>query len=198
MARRRFYRIKRVYPRKKWASNYNEFDFEATSTFPQGGGTAQTAVTTNYSVLAINAPQLTVSPTPVILKVGNFKIRGSINQFTTQPTNPANTISSCKIYCMFVPEGINLDDNTTATRLPQQHPEWIMGWTVIDSGIVNGTATDLPKFSITSRLKRNLNSGDRVVLLYSTRTRVTYGTAETNIDSRFAGTVVCQYFTCAN
>ena len=58
------------------------------------------------------------------------------------------------MYVVYVPQGMPVDN-----LLIQQHPEYILGWTQIslDSG---------NSFSFSSTLKRNLNSGDSISIVF--------------------------------
>lgn len=140
---------KKMYPRKRWASNiksdYLQMNLSTTST----------SVDTT-AVLCTNSVQ-TANPTPVIIKFGRLKIKGDIRY---SATNVAQ-FTSAVLYAVFVPQGNNL-----SLDLISNHPEYIMGWTCIslDSG---------SSFSLTTALKRNLNSGDSVQILCRVNTTQT-------------------------
>lgn len=126
------------------------------------------------------------APTPVIVKCGNFKVQGDVMVQTASstPSRPVPLV----FYILFVPEGVGISDSLVTT-----HPEWIMGWTVIDATIIVGggsgtTSTGSNRFSISTRLKRNLNSGDSVVAILQSR--------DTSATAQCAFT--CQFWTCAN
>ena len=146
MPRRRYYRrYYRAAPKKKWASN-----------ILQGSVT-----TSNFGVIVDNAVQ-TATPTPIIVKCGNFKVQGDV-MYNTTGTGSSNRPALLNFFLIFVPEGI-----TPADSLIGSHPEWIIGWKTIDVGTIKATsetAVATSTFSFSSRLKRNLNSGDRVVAL---------------------------------
>lgn len=137
---RRYY--KRVYPKKRWASNIT---------------TKNTLVTLGNSVTAADAHETICSnsvqgstPTPTILKFGRLKVKGDIR---TDLNANANYVSGI-MYVVYVPQGMPVDN-----LLIQQHPEYILGWTQIslDSG---------NSFSFSSTLKRNLNSGDSISIVF--------------------------------
>lgn len=90
---------------------------------------------------------------------------------------------------MFVPQGWGLTD---LGSIVSEHPEWIMAWSVVDMPVVqaNSTLTETNKFSMSSRLKRNLNSGDRIVFYYIPFVDASSSTTTVSI--------TCQYWTCAN
>lgn len=141
---KRYYR--KVFPRKRWASNIKSDSLDMTLT------TTSTSVF-RETLLCQNAAQIK-QPTPVILKFGRLKVKGDVRM----PNNNVSQFTSCMIYCVFVPEGsiLNID-------LISNHPEYLLGWTSVslDSGST---------FSLTSTLKRNLNSGDSIALLWSVDT----------------------------
>lgn len=149
----RYYKYKRyykkVFPRKRWASNIKSdtlnltLNTSSTSTFAE-------------TLLCRNSEQ-TKQPTPVILKFGRLKLKGDI-RFSS---SSASQFTSCMIYCVFVPEGsvVNID-------LISKHPEYLLGWTAVS--LDSGTT-----FALTSTLKRNLNSGDSIALLWSLDTTTT-------------------------
>ena len=149
----RYYKYKRyykkVYPRKKWASNIKSDYLNMTLT------TASNSAETS-AVLCTNAVQ-TANPTPVIIKFGRLKIKGDIRY---SATNVAQ-FTSATLYVVFVPQG-----NDPSLELISDHPEYLLGWTCIslDSG---------SNFSLTTALKRNLNSGDSIQILCKINTTTT-------------------------
>lgn len=134
--------FKKVYPRKRWASNLKSALVDIT--IP-----ANTLHGASSVVLCENSVQTSV-PNPVIVKFGRVKIKGDLRYSSTVVA----AISSCLVFVAYVPEGTNLDYN-----LVSQHPEYILGWTCLSSDSGNS-------FSLTSSLKRNLNSGDRISILF--------------------------------
>lgn len=172
---RRYYRRRTVVraPRKKWASNMQ------IGSLATGTETAK--------VLVENSVQ-TATPTPIIVKVGNIKLQGDVyiqNASGSVILNP-----SFVVMVFYLPEGITLN-GATANSVASQHPEWIMAWKMIDTTQMNASATMAsPSFSVSSRLKRNLNSGDRVCLGYMTD--ITSGSGNIRVN------YTAQYWTCAN
>ncbi len=144
---RRFYR--KIYPRKRWASNLRSATLVLT--IP----TTDTSANATYDV-CVNSPTLT-TPNPVIIKFGRFKIKGDV-RFSN---SLAGSITSGMLYAVFVPEG-----NVLNYELISAHPEYILGWTYLSMDSGNS-------FSITSSLKRNLNSGDKIGLYFSVNTTTT-------------------------
>ena len=140
---------KRIYPKKKWASNIKS-DY-LNMTLSTSSNTAEST-----AVLCTNSVQ-TANPTPVIIKFGRLKMKGDIRYSATN----VSQFTSATLYAVFVPQGNNLSLN-----LISDHPEYILGWTCIsmDSG---------SNFSLTTALKRNLNSGDSVQILCKINTTTT-------------------------
>lgn len=187
---RRYYRsrVRYIKPKKKWATNIvSEYMTIAPSTGRSFGRAA---------ALVTNSTQGN-SPTPVILKCGNFKC--SVDAWYNLSTASTADISmpSVTAYIVFVPQGFFPTDVSEATSaqidsLIADHPEYIMAWRTINTNFVGGTAR-MESFAVTfsSRLKRNLNSGDRVCMIIR---------ASTDISANFSlqGSYTCQYWTCAN
>ena len=133
---------KRVYPRKRWASNI--LTMNTLLTLNNGVKSASEVET-----LCINSNQ-TTNPTPVMIKFGRVKVKGDVRTDVDSNNNYVSGI----MYVVFVPQGMTVDG-----ALIDNHPEYIIGWTQIslDSGNT---------FSFTSSLKRNLNSGDKICILF--------------------------------
>lgn len=134
--------VKRLYPRKRWASNV--VTKNTLVTLPSG---SKSAFITEE--LVINSRQGT-TPTPVLIKFGRVKVKGDVR---TDLASDNNYVSGV-MYVIYVPQSLPINDDIIT-----DHPEYIIGWTTIslDSG---------NSFSFSSSLKRNLNSGDKVVLFF--------------------------------
>lgn len=175
----RYYRRRRTIvrtPKKKWATNIVNFN-DTTA----GSATAQFA-----AVKLVENSAQSARPTPVIVKAGNFKIQGDVF------VNSGNVASQTEIsmYVIYVPEGINLPDALTSRNLLLAHPEWIIAWKFISSNVSTAnTPTNSDSFTFSSRLKRNLNSGDSIYLLCLAQSQAMQNAV-------FAG--MAQYWTCAN
>ena len=169
MARKTYYRpYRRTYGSKAhWASNLR-----------------QGLLGQNGDVLCENAVQSqSVTPTPVILKCGNFKVQGDI---TVNVSNAGSV--SVNVFLLYCPEGISTSMSGLEAAI-QQHPEWIMGWTSVDTPASGTGVAAGNRWSISSRLKRNLNSGDRIVIY-------TQGTGTATFT--FGGAYTATFFTRAN
>lgn len=156
-----------MYPRKRWASNIK--NFTTTVTIPQQANGGYNTV-----VLCENSTQ-TATPTPTILKFGRLKIRGDV-RYTV--TGGVQVYTSAIMYVVFVPQG-----NTLNIDLIENHPEYILGWTTLS---MDGGNT----FSLSSALKRNLNSGDSIQVYIGANT-VTTSTAQMSFNFFYN----CQFWT---
>lgn len=175
---RRYYRRRTVVraPRKKWGSNINNFNFVTAGTAQLQGG----------SVTLVQNSASTSNPTPVIIKAGNFKVQGDAFFITS-----AQAQVELSMYVVYLPEGLNPTDAAAYQGLITAHPEWVLAWKFISANRVGQAGSDQSlSFSLSSRLKRNLNSGDKIVLLGLAAA----GSSLTS--ANFAG--LCQYWTCAN
>lgn len=173
---RRYYRRTRTVvraPRKKWGSNIKNFDFN----------TAGTATNQVGTVTLVENSSATSTPTPVILKVGNFKVQGDA-AFATS----ASARVGLSIYIVYVPEGIVPTDAAAYQSMITAHPEWILTWKYVSANSGNGT-DESNSFSFSSRLKRNLNSGDKVML-------IAFAEGSNILRGVFDG--MCQFWTCSN
>ena len=154
MARYRRYRrtIVRA-PKKKWASNIVNIN----------SSTSPTSSNSQFSVVSLvtNAVQ-TSSPTPVIVKSGNFKVQG--DSYISASSSGTFSVS---LYVIYAPEGITINDASSANGVIRSHPEWVMAWKFISSDYLStsGGTSNSNTFSFSSRMKRNLNSGDSILLI---------------------------------
>lgn len=136
------------------------------------------ANSSHYATLTIceNSQNTTTAPTATVIKVGNVKI-----SFECESASNRAVVASGVMFIMFVPQGL-----TPAADYPTQHPEYIMTWRSFNpAGAVSAV-------TIQSRLKRNLNSGDRIIILYKVRNDDSNSTL--TIAIRATATYVC----CAN
>lgn len=173
---RRRYTRTLVKPKKKWATNF--VDINANSSI--SGNKVVYA-----TLLCQNSTQVGV-PTPVVVKTGNFKLQ--CDAYFTLSQASAVEFS---IYIMYVPEGlvpIGFDDTK---EFIDKHPEWILAWKYSTFDYVSGTS-NIETIRVSSRLKRNLNSGDSIMLigLGTTGSGITYSAR--GLSGK------CQFWTCAN
>lgn len=104
-------------------------------------------------------------PTPNIVTVGNFRVKGDI----TLPSSTIGVNSYCFIFIAYVPEGVNVDNNTAIGQWFEKHPEYVMAWKPVPLPAGSeGSGAQSAVFSLSSNLKRRLNSGDTVrLMMYS-------------------------------
>lgn len=150
---RRYYRSRKIIvrPKQKWNPVLKEVHVSAAF--------AQNSTSGVYYNLIENSSDTSV-PTPTVIKTGHFKVCIDVT------SSNASFIQSA-VYVMYVPEGWGLPtegSNSTSgalLNLPSLHPEWIMCWRTVDVGSAIGGSIQM-----SSRLKRNLNSGDRIIVIY--------------------------------
>lgn len=198
MPRRYYRRTRTVRPKKKWATNINRLIGQQTAVvrvLPK-----DQAEYTHYlysSALVTNSATTSI-PTPTILKCGNFKLKGDLRlAYSLGSGGSTVSVAGCVAYIVYVPEGYDVN-----AQIVYQHPEWIMAWTPVDMNLVPNNVSssqDVQKFSISSRLKRNLNSGDRVMLMMDILfTPSSTATVPVDADIVFTPAIGVQYWTCAN
>ena len=107
----------------------------------------------NRETICANSSTTTTAPTATVIKVGNIKV-----SFESESQSSALAALSGAIFLMFLPQGF-----TTNQDYPTQHPEYILAWRSFNPSGATSAVT------IQSRLKRNLNSGDSIILFYKVR-----------------------------
>lgn len=184
MPRRRYYRRapRVVVARKKWASCMKQGTINTTATSTGGEG---------FATLVANSPQTTV-PTPVVVKAGNFKIQGDCYISVTTTGNQIAATFQAILYVMYLPEAFTASAGTLGgiAAVIDAHPEWIMAWKVVDTNVGNTGSSNSNSFTFSSRLKRNLNSGDQIALVAV----LNNGGSPVIMTTKYAA----QYWTCAN
>ena len=161
MARRRYYYRRYVRAaKKKWAANTVEVRVLSSTQ----------VLTSNYSCLIqsivqngtrISSAASSTQSTMQILKTSRFRFRGVVS--TTVSTGV-----SLLYYIAYLPEGISpayaatsLPTNDLGESLFYSHPEWVMAWGRRD--FIDASQSN--ELSLTTKLKRNLNSGDQIVFI---------------------------------
>lgn len=197
---RRYYsrRTRTVRPKKKWATNITRLVGTQDAIVNILPKTQAEYTHYLYSSALVTNSATTSIPTPTILKCGNFKLKGDLRlEFTLEGAGTNVRVAGCVAYIVYVPEGYDVN-----AQIVYQHPEWIMAWTPVDMNLVRNNVTtsqDVQKFSISSRLKRNLNSGDRVMLLmdilFAPESSLV---AAINANILFTPAIGVQYWTCSN
>lgn len=198
MPRRYYRRTRTVRPKKKWATNISRLigtQSAVVDVLPK----AQAEYTHYlYSAPLVSNSATTSIPTPTILKCGNFKLKGDVRiEYQLGSGGHTIRVAGCVAYIVYVPEGYEVN-----AQIVYLHPEWIMAWTPVDMNLVNTSnyaSQDVQKFSISSRLKRNLNSGDRVMLLMDILFAPDSSVVTmVQVDVTFVPAIGVQYWTCSN
>lgn len=159
MARRRYYRSRRVYPKQKWLPVNNELGMNGLASLSGSNYVVTTQPITENSSRNITDGGGNVS-SATIVKIGRVRIKGVIVSPDTTGIGMSYIIGIA-----YLPEGYNISqvpagiDNLGNTFF-YKHPEWIMCWTRTDYS----NAGQANEFSLSSRLKRNLNTGDQIVV----------------------------------
>lgn len=159
MARRRYYRARRVYPKQKWLPVNNELGMNGSDALPGAAFIITTQPITQNTSRNIDDGGGNVS-SATIIKVGRVKIKGVITSSTTTGIGMSYIIGIA-----YIPEGYAISQTANGlgslgTSFFYKHPEWIMCWTRMDYS----NAGQGNEFSLSSRLKRNLNTGDQLVV----------------------------------
>lgn len=161
MARyKRYYRRVVRAAKKKWAPNTVEV---RVSSATQVGSSSyncliQTIVQNGTRITSAGAA---TQSTMQILKTSRFRFRGVISA-------SASTGVSLLYYIAYLPEGTSTlyaatNDSTASLgdSIFYTHPEWVMAWGRKD--FIDASQSN--ELSLTTKLKRNLNSGDQIVFV---------------------------------
>lgn len=179
--RRRYTRV--VKPKKKWATNIVEIDCNSNDATLGGVGTKNVWMLKKICENSVGG----ATPTPVIVKTGNFKL-----QFDATFGLSVGAPLQFSGYLIYVPEGTFPSYSVDYFKqFVQKHPEWILCWKYGSYDYVtSGANGNIDSIKVSSRLKRNLNSGDAICFFGM-------ATSTQNIDSA-GGHGMCQFWTCAN
>ena len=156
-------------PRKRWNVVNDNYHSEST----QYGGSFSYVGTMVYN------SDDNAQPTPVILKCKNATIYGSLSIRNNQAAGDQNPLFVMS-YVVYVPEIVytTIEDLASATdlfpfceKLLDDHPEWIMSAKNVNlqyNGEVGERAT-VRWTQTTRKMKRNLKSGDRLMMFIMVR-----------------------------
>lgn len=192
-------RVVRKYPKKKWSPFEDSWvDIRGIS---QRVYEARENIIVCWGQIVDNSTQSS-TPTPGVLKVGNFRVTAD----AAYAVNPNTTVTAA-CYMVYVPERwLEPDYNQQQTALklgeiPTTHPEWILARGILQSETSSGgTGTMLlnsPSKSFSSRLKRNLQTGDSIYYLWVIQAASTNGTTGSQIHMTTCTTHV-RCYTCFN
>lgn len=137
-------------PKVKWSPHVETVNYQVT----MGSGTNFTFYP---HVIAANASDSHLPSVPVV-QVTRINFQG---QLGTAGTANLDWFA----YIMYIPEGMDAGLATVDNWIAfiNQHPEYIMARRIVDPGDVSNNTT--ATISLQTRMRRNLNSGDQVVLL---------------------------------
>ena len=166
-ARRTFYTARRR--TVKWSPHLIEERLAITANSESFG---------SYQLLAKNSSDSS-TPTPSVIKVKNFRV--SVDTLLGS-SSFSSSLQTFNVYVIFIPEGVTITQDT-----PKQHPEWLLGWKSVNEITHQQRDTTV----ITSRLARNLNSGDSVYVLFT-------GSQGPNVSQTINVNIVASYVTRAN
>lgn len=143
MARRRYYRVRRVYPKQKFSSLMKQTNTTQTLT---SGQTTQFAA----NDLVVNGTESS-TPTPTIIKFARVKMTGTVS--TSVATSEIGKLFAVRLFIVYCPQEYTYDSYSKITA----HPEYIIASRDLPMNPVQRNT-----FTLSSRLKRNLNSGDKI------------------------------------
>lgn len=159
MARyKRYYRRVVRAAKKKWASNTMEIRVASGTVAGEQFGSIGQIICQNAD--RIGASAASAKSSAQILKTTRFRFRGVIS---------ANVNAYCSLlyFITYVPEGASalFVSSGNLTDLGNYgfyaHPEWVMAWGRKDFS----NSTQGNEISLTTKLKRNLNSGDSIYFI---------------------------------
>ena len=187
MARRRYYRSRRTIPKQKWLTNMcNSVIKTGSEADVFGSGVSGffyvPIITNRVNQTSITSSSGTTS-NATILKTGRWKCKGVI-------TGGIFSVNYM-VGLMYVPEGYQVSDaGYIEETIVYRHPEWVLCWKRFDYS----DAAQNNEFSLSSRLKRNLNAADSIIMFLivenQTGTQLTIP-ANTTI-ARATATYVCR------
>ena len=129
--------------KKKWASMMKDIPLSNVVIDPHATGGSYITMVQNSAETAV--------PTPTILKVKHAKL-------SLDFVFDATVLNNGFCCFLYVPQGVVINSG-----LPVLHPEWIMAW----RNIPNDVSATHHQVMLSSKLSRNLNSGDSIVMLFS-------------------------------
>ena len=158
MARRRRY-SKRYYRKGRWSANIKqiinqEIQAPANSQFYGFIDLATNPAQSDTTV----SQQYTVAHTQFSFTLDNF-----------YSGNEA-AIDSATAFIMYIPQGY-----TITSAIVSQHPEWIMSMRFYGKIIADSNSRDIKPLSISTRVKRRLQTGDKIVFFLTGNNTATGG-----------------------
>lgn len=183
---RKFYRRKYSYkPKRKWNSNF--YTYADHIIWPIIQANEQFVERVQSRTLFSNPQIGNASTSTSVVKIKNCKVQFAGTGFVdAAPTG----LLSMQVALIYVPEGVDYD-----AGILFRHPEWILAHKLVTCD----ADQSLPiNFSISSRLARNLNSGDRIELVFIPRINTAGAAGIQHIPGSMAYYATVQYWTCVN
>ena len=148
---RRYYR--RYWPRSnrvKWSSNFAEGTVRLE--IPANNTTTTSASVCKNPVQSVNSVSQPFTTARVTLNI----------QAVAETPEAAQALGNVKVGIFYVPQGYSVSNS-----LFIEHPEWLMGYRFLGEPIIDiaGSSTIMRPFTVATRLKRRLQTGDSIVLL---------------------------------
>lgn len=168
MARTRYYRTKRVYPKQKWLPVNNEIVIGPFASLNANSYAVMYKILTQNEVRTTTDGGGNISGASIV-KTGRFKFKGTVFQV-------AGADVTHLIGLAYIPEGYTIPQTSSSNDnigecFFYRHPEWILAWTRMDYN----NAAQRNEFSLSSKLKRNLNTGDQIIAFRICINRATSG-----------------------
>lgn len=128
-----------------------------------------------YIDLITNPNNLAGNLTGYVETIGRFSIDCTLEG--------VSTLDNVAMFIMYIPEGYSIQtQNNNANNVLNQHPEWIMAYKYLGSptqSTIDQAGQGCQPTRIRSRVRRNLMTGDRIVLLITGSNSATQSTAGT-------------------
>lgn len=202
MVKRYYTRVIKRAPKKRWASHIEQFVINGTNV--QGATIYGGSFAVNKTLAVTNVD--TAVPTPTIIKTGRFSLQYSFLLDLHNSNNKAPYDFLVTLYILYIPQGWPIDPGATATNFVNKfdqitnligsHPEWIIAkrqlgdWNQIPAS-ADGWY-DSKTNVLSSKLKRNLNSGDQIMLVATVQKAINDAT-NYPVGCKFQGSVT--YYT---
>lgn len=206
MVRRFYTRVIKRAPKKRWASHIENFYLSGAN---YAGATISAESIALVKSLAITSAD-NVIPTPVIIKTGRYEAQIHCKFDLSGAANKDYNNYNVAFYMFFIPQGWAIDPGLTPVNFGQKylqvqnlilsHPEWIIARRMIadwyETPQQNAGTFDSKSLIISSKLKRNLNSGDQIMCALVVEKMAPAETPNYPFSVKMNATVT--YKTCAN
>lgn len=143
---------RRYYKKTSWESNLININ-----------GSQSATANNNYVIYENLATNPALTPTGITQKFTVKNVKLQVRATATDITSATN-FDNFSVYILYVPEGYASAVPGDYANIPFNHPEWIMAYRYIGKPLPDTSTSFLP-INISTRLARNLGSGDRIVFL---------------------------------